>query len=811
MLVYLGLFLLSAASLTFEINLTRIFSVAQFYHFAFMVVSLALLGYGASGTMLSLLPRLKRRPGRRLLTGLGWGFALTTVGAYALTVHVPFDSFRIAHEWRHVVVLIAHYLALAIPFLCSGTAVGFLLATRPDRANRTYTANLVGSAFGCILAVIAPSWVGAEGVVLLSAGLGIAGALAFQAQAPEPEPRSAAHRPGPIRGVSRIVQGALLLLTVVAAVRTPSFLRIRLSPYKSLSYLLQYPDASLLFQQWNGFSRVDVVDSDSIRGLPGSGFQCSLQPPPQRGLTVDGDDLNCIHHVQPGFTNLPYTDCLLQALPHQLRPEAETLVLEPRGGSDVVTALAQSAKHVTVVEANRLIVDAVRAQGEWAGDLYDDDRVRVVVEQGRTYVQRADHQVDVLVLSLNAPHRTVTSGAYSLNEDYRYTIQSFVDYLAMLKPDGLMVVTRWLQVPPSESIRAFALAIESLEQIGAEPRASVVALRSYRQMMILVRRGPFTTTELRAIRTFGDARAFDLVYLPDLRPAEVNRHNVLPEPDYHRACVALLDADDRGAWYDEYPFDVEPPTDDSPFFGHFFKPEQARSVLAMVGHTWQPFGGAGYFVLLILFLIALVSAGVLILAPVAASRRRRGPLRATLIYFALLGLGYLSVEIPLMQRFILFLGSPAYAMATVLFSILLFSGVGSALSRRVSLRTVLVLLPVMVGAYAVVLPRLFDVGLAAPLRARLIMAAAALAPVGCLMGVPLPSGIAFLEQKAPGLISWAWAVNGATSVIASILAALLALSFGFSAVLAMGGVCYVGALFTAASLRPLPRSVSPSR
>jgi hypothetical protein len=822
MSVYVGLFLLSAASLAFEINLTRIFSVAQFYHFAFMVVSLALLGFGASGTFLSLFPRLKEGaqsrlgPGTGTLVWLSWGFSLTAVGSYVLTLYVPFDSFRIAHEWQQGGVLMLHYIALSTPFFCSGCAVGMLLAAWPARINRVYAANLTGSAAGCALAIAAPSLVGGEGAVLLCAALGIAGALAFQHHATLSTHRVArsAHRrkSGPTYHIQRIAHASIIPLLVLVALRTPAFLEIRLSPYKSLSYALQYPDAQVVFQRWNGFSRVDVVRSESIRGLPGSGFRCSAQPPPQLGLTVDGDDLNTINHVEPGFEDLPFSDCLLGALPYRLRPEAHALILEPRGGFDVVTALAQGAREVTVVEENPLIVQAVRGQGRWAGNLYEDPRVRaVVVEKGRAYARRTQEQYDLVVVSLNVPQRTVTSGAYSLNEDYRYTIQAFSDYLARLRPGGLLVVTRWIQIPPSESVRAFALAAEAVERAGGDPKASIVALRSYRQMLILVRRGTFTARELAATRAFAEPRAFDLVYLPDLRPDEVNRHNVLPEPDYHLACVGLLEAEDRDAWYDDYPFDVEPPTDDHPFFSHFFRWEQVDEVLAMAGHTWQPFGGAGYLVLLILLALAVIATGILILTPVAVLRRQGRPMGTTLVYFALLGLGFLFVEIPLMQQFILFLGHPAYAMATVLFALLLFSGLGSAISQRVPLGVPLVLLPVLVGVYALGLPRLFEVALAAPLWVRLIVAVVALAPPGFLMGIPLPRGMARLERQAPELIAWAWGVNGAVSVVTSILAALLALSSGFSAVLALGAACYAGALVTAANLLPPHSTEAPSQ
>ncbi len=815
MITYVGLFLLSAATLIFEVNLTRIFAVAQFYHFAFMIVSLALLGFGASGTFLALFPHIKQRDPARALTCLSWGFALAATGSYALTLYVPFDSFRIAQEWKQAAVLALHYVALAAPFFCSGAAVALLLATRPEHANRAYAANLTGSAAGCLLAVLLPSLAGGEGTVLISAALALLAALTFQSN----QTHNTQHETRNTKHVTRNTHPILILIFLLVALYLFPFLEIQISPYKSLSYALLYPDAKVTFRRWNGFSRVDVVESASIRSLPGSGFVCPGQPPPQLGLTVDGDSLNPITQVSPGFSALPgpgspsLSGCLLTALPYRLRPEARALVLEPRGGFDVLVALAEGARAVTAVEANPLIVEAVREQGAWAGELYDDPRVTVVVEEGRSYTRRACEHYDVVTLALTAPQRQVTSGAYSLAEDYAYTLQAFGDYVARLDPDGLLVVTRWLQVPPSEAIRAFALAVETVERTGGDPRESIVALRSYRQMLIMLRRGTFTGAELETIRTFAAARAFDLVYLPGIRPEEINRYNVLPEPDYYRACVGLLEAEDRAAWYRGYPFDVEPPDDGRPFFGHFFKWQQAPQVLAMAGHTWQPFGGAGYFVLLALLALAVAAAGVLILLPLAVRRRERvgrgKPLGATLGYFALLGLGYLCVEIPLLQQFILFLGHPAYALATVLFALLLFSGLGSLLSRRVPLGLALILLPLLVGVYAWGLPILFEATLAASLALRLLIAVAALAPPGLLMGMPFPKGLALLTQgereSAPNLIAWVWGVNGAVSVVASILAALLALSFGFSTVLAVGAVCYVGAWFTARAIPAHPR------
>lgn len=799
----LGLFLLSAAALAFEVNLTRIFSVAQFYHFAFMTVSLALLGFGASGTLLSLIPGLARRPVRTLVI-LSWGFALTAVGSYCLTLLVPFDSFRVALSPGQWGVLALHYLALSCPFLCAGGAVGLLLTLRPERVGRTYAANLAGSAAGCVLAVTAPTLVGAEGVVLLSAALAGLASISF-----------AVKRGG--RGVRFLaLQATLVLVVLFAAWRLPAFLELRLSPYKGLSYAFRYPDARLLLRGWNGFSRVDVVEATAIRSLPGQGFGCTGQPPPQRGLFVDGDDLSPITQVTDPADLRPLTDCLLSTLPYRLRPGARALVVEPRGGFDLLVALAEGAERVTAVEPNPLVVGAVQAQGPWAGELYDHPQVELFQEEGRAFLARSGPHYDVIHLSSPGTYRPITSGAYSLAEDQRHTVEGFVAALHRLDEGGLLVVVRWLQVPPSESLRAFALAVEAVERSGGDPDQSLVALRSYNQMLILARQGPFTDQELEQVRAFAASRFFDLVYAPGIQPEEVNRFNVLPAPDYYRAFVDLLEAEDRSAWLAAYPYDVAPPSDDRPFFGHFFRWRQVREVLAMAGHVWQPFGGAGYLVLLGLLGVATAAAGVLVLLPLAGLRSTQPALPrvrafARLSPFGLLGLAYLLVEIPLLQRFILFLGQPAYAMATVLGVLLLFSGLGSLLSARVPPGLGMGILIGLVLLCWAGLPLLSGSLLALSFPARLAVAVAGLAPLGTLMGMPFPRYLTLLQEEAPGLLPWAWGVNGALSVIASILAALVALSWGFGAVLALGALCYLGAWVTAAGIRSrLPDGARPS-
>ncbi len=789
------LFLLSAAALAFEINLTRLFSVAQFYHFAFMIVSIALLGTGASGSALAILPALLRGDPQRRLAQLALAAGASMLIGYLLTNWLPFDSFSILLDRRQIFILILNYLALAAPFFFSGMALGYMLTVFPASAGATYAVNLLGAAGGCAIALFMPAFLGGEGMVTLCAALAALAAAA------------AAVRALPVISMPNLGAAALLLVALIdLSLRLASgsgiaALELRISPYKSLSYALQYPGAEVIYRRWNAFSRVDVVRSGSIHSVPGLSYRYLQPPPAMDGLLVDGDDMNPLPQT---MSDAAFTAYLPNAVVFQLRPQADALILGPRGGLDILTALSLSSGRVTAVEANPLVTAAA--------PVYNQPRVELRVESERSFLQRSQTKYDVVVLSLTSSYHPVQSGAYTLAEDYRCTLESFQAILKHLEPDGLLVAMRWLQDPPSEDLRLFALAKTVVESMGGNPRLQLAAFRGYNTAAVVVKNTPFTAEERIVIRDFAASRAFDLTYLPGIRAEETNRYNILAQSIYYQTYLRLLGASTDQAFYTEYEYDVRPPSDDRPFFGHYFKWAQAPQIVAQFGKTWQPFGGAGYFVVLALLLLALLLACALILAPVLLWRRaHRGTLPAkspfllrNLAYFGLLGLAFLFVEIPLLQRFILYLDQPAYAITAVLFSLLFFSGLGSRSSGRLPLPIVLAILVVLILVAPLLLPALFGATLGWPLAARLAVTALALSPLGFLMGVPFPSGLRLLaraspeggEGETPSDIPWIWAVNGAASVISPILAALLALSIGFSAVLRIGALCYLGALIT---------------
>lgn len=810
MRIYAGITLLSAAMLLLQLALLRIFAVQQFYHFAFMAVSLALLGNGAAGSLLS----LRGRPFAP--TGLCLAFGATTVAAYLTINYLPFDSFSIAWDRRQVFYLALYFLAVAVPFLCAGLLIGGeLMAAGSGGAgsHRIYGANLIGSALGSVGSLLALAQLGGEGTVLLAMVLGAAAGLCFVGVR-EWEFAADTDRvsiPTGRQHATTIALIATALAGLGALLRPPAFLAQQLSPYKTLSVLTQTLDARHTLTTWDATARVDVVESSTIHILPGLSLMSPVGAPPQVGLMLDGDNLIPITGLSPDSEE---ATLLAGALPgsvaYHLRPRARTLVIEAGTGMDVLLALASGAEQVTAVEDNALVIAAVRDQyGEFTHGLYRDPRVRVVHQAGRVFVrQPGQERYQVITVALTDPHRPVTSGAYALTENYLYTVEAFVDTLNALDEEGLLVVTRWLQTPPSECARTFGMLAAALAATGRDPATHLIAFRTLRTITILAGLRPFSAAEIETVRDFLRQRNFDAVYFVGIQPDEVNRYNVLAEPAYYNLFTALLADPERT--YAGYYFDIRPPTDNRPFFFHFFRWRQTPEIWAQLGMAWQPFGGSGFFVLVALLLLVTVSAAVLIVGPLLLRRRvvavtQLAPLPLwrlrVFLYFAALGLAFLLVEIPLAQRFILVFGQPVTALAVVIFTLLLFSGLGSLSMRRWSLRTGLALLVFAIALYPLLLGPVSDLALRWPEWGRAALAILVMAPLGYLMGLPFASGLRLVEQHDPALVPWAWAINGSFSVISSVLAVMVALTWGFAAVLWLGAAAYAVALlaFGAAS------------
>jgi hypothetical protein len=576
---------------------------------------------------------------------------------------------------------------------------------------------------------------------------------------------------------------------------------VTVSRYKGLPYALRIPDAEKLFGAWNAISRLDVVAGASTRIMPGLSYTYPGNPPPQLGLAIDADALQPITLVDPNeFTGADY---LPEAIAFQVRPNAKVLVLESGGGLGVMQALAGGASQVTAVVKNPLVLDAI-SKTALEQDVYSYQRVDAQVESSRVILGSDTDRYDLIYLPLKDPYRPVASGAYSLSENFTLTVESFADMVSQLSADGVLIVTRWIQTPPSEALRLFATAIEALEKLGIDnPEDKIVAFRGIQTMTFLIRRDDWNEEQLGQVREFINDRRFDIVWAPDITSEEVNRFNKLEEPVYFQAFGELIIAQPRQDFYSSYPYSIRPATDDSPFFFHFFKWEQTPEIFATFGRVWQPFGGSGYFVLLALLILVILLSLLLIILPLVIQHQRSEKREEAktahrvshwriLVYFGSIGIAFLFLEIPLIQKSILSMEHPSYAFTLVVLSLLIFSSIGSVFARKLwnVRRWVLLILFALSIITPLWMSLIQENTLGWTLILRSLVLGLSLAPMGILMGVPFPLGLTWLEGTGSRLVPWAWAVNGCASVVAAVLAAILVLSTSFSIVLMLGAMFY---------------------
>ena len=770
--------MISAASLVYEITLTRLFAVQQFHHFAFVVISIATMGFAASGVILSI---RDEQPAMHLPA---LGFSAVVLLAYLTINSLPFDSYSLAWDRRQWWILILYFVVSGLPFLAAGWTVGLALNSAGEDAFRPYAANLIGSALGCPLALLALQSLGGEGAIGLVICMGLLTAALLA-------PR--------MRTVIAILP--LSLIVMVAFSLPLKAFELVLSPYKPLHIASLAKRAHHTLSRWGATSRIDVLESPGIHTYPGLSLNLSTQLPPQVGIFVDGEGPLPITQAAP---DQPVASEIAVRMPasiaYTLRPVNEALILDWGASAPALYALSISPADVWLPKAEPILIETLKNLNSDAnGWILDRQDLHLMNKHARGALARRDCRFDVIEYALSDSYHPVTSGAFSLKVDYLLTVESFMDAWRCLDQDGLLVITRWIGTPPAESARAWTTLLSALRSAGvAKLDEHVAAFRGMRTVTMIATPHAFSGVELRALRAFLDRNAFDVIILPDLKADELNRYNRLPEPVYHNLFMAALKTPETAIA--GHTLRLDPPVDDKPFFFHFFRWSQTSEIFTSLGLYWQPFGGSGYFVLIVLMGLMVALALLLVVGSLLFRTRLPGSNRPEiqfLLFFASLGIGYLAIEIALIQQFSLLLDYPAYSLAGVLFILLLGSGFGSWLSPRIATNSAMLALLGYLGLVILAVPNIIHALLPAPGLARWLALALLLAPLGILMGVPFAAGLRRLERSNPGWIPWAWAVNGAFSGISGVAATMIALDLGFQATLISGLLAYALAAMVA--------------
>ena len=796
--IFFILFLCSFSSLGYEITLTRIFSISLSYHFAFMIISIAMLGIGASGTLLSLYPKLKNPSLIGIYSGLvGLGISVS----YLLSNQIPFDPVKLHWSRLQLFYIALTYLFLSLPFLFTGLTVATAFSSFSAKSGLFYGADLLGAGMGSIGVLSLMTVIGPHQVVFMLSSVALWASL-FS-----------------LTRKWAVASSILILINLSILILHPSFSQPRMSPYKGLRVALKYPGAEHLRTYDSPFSRIDLFKSPAVRFAPGLSLRYLEKLPRQIGLSIDGADINAITEAEDR-TSLDFLSYLPSALPYTLGRNEEILIIDPKGGLQVLVAEYYQSKKIDKIESNPLLIKIIKKDlDQFSGQIYSRNTASGL---GRWRLRSKGKEFDLIDLSLMG---TVPSGTFGISEDYRFTVEAFREYIHHLKPEGILSVSLFILPPPRMELRLLHTMITALEENGVKKgEKQIAAIRSWGSICLLLKRSPFTLGEIEAIKRFARDRRFDLIYTPGIREAETNIYVRIASNAYFDTFQNILSPEIRPRFIRDYLFDVRPVRDDNPFFHYYLKLGKTQAIYNAMGKKWQFFIEEGYL-LPAVFIQVLFLTLVLVLLPVVVRRNpkmtdtvevtKKDALKLnlnlnlfSLSYFAFLALGFMFVEIPLIQKMILSLENPPYAVATVLTSILISSGVGSLWSYKIpdlGRTPVPLVISIMILIYSLVLP--FFANLISPFSMPLKIPSVFLffLPLGLLMGVPFPTGVKRLGTRDPSLIPWAWAINGCLSVLAPLLAVMLAMTTGFKIVLWAGSGAYLLAFLTSFSL-PLQSS-----
>jgi hypothetical protein len=764
-----GIALASFAALLLELALTRLFSVVLFYHFAFLAISIALLGLGAGGVFAHLWKqRLETRSTRNLAAGCSLLNAVVIVTVLVIVLHVPVSlDLTTANFFRLSLI----YLCSSVPFFLTGLQFSVIFAREPSRISRLYGADLIGGAIACLVVVPLLNWIGAPNAILVAA---LVSAVASVVWTPSLSWRNRAVWISAALAVLIIANSSTHLIDVVweKGIRRKN----------------------VEFARWNAISRVEVDRNDD-----GS-----------RVIVIDADANTYIMNADPAhWVGSEWQQNLMGAAPgvvNTLRPHGDYAIIGPGGGVDVVRAIANGSPSVTGIEINPIIATTIMRDryADFAYHLYQRPDVHMHISDGRSFIRDATNNFDVVQMTLVDTWASTAAGAFALSENSLYTTEAFREYFEHLKPDGIIAVTRWEFEQPREALRVVSVAMQALHELGEADASRHFLVVSEGELnedgipvTVLAKKSAFTPDEEAAVqRHLGTYPELTLLYSPS---------HTTPN-----AFTELIKSNAPISFSRQYAYNVAPVTDNAPFFFFTLKPSQIwRSMRGTDAMDWKV--NLGVAVLFMLLLISVLAVFAFLIVPLifqsqtlqtrTVQNEAAGRPAGALLYFVAIGLGYILVEVTFIQRFVLFLGHPTYALTVVVFLMLLSSGAGSIGSKYCIVRPTRLWLPLAIiisaiAVYVAILPSLLSHGIGLPFAVKIMISALMLVPLGFVMGMPFPAGLSALAaHRGPSgdsnSIEWAWAMNAASSVLGSVLAIIIAIQFGLNATLTCGALAYL--------------------
>jgi hypothetical protein len=780
--------LISCASLGYQLLLLRYFSLMYWDHFAHLIISMALLGFGVSGTLLAVLQHRLLPCFHRAFALSALLFVLSLLTTVSLAGRIGFNPLEVIWDADQLVRLAAVFILATLPFFCAGLCISMTMRWKTAAVARIYQADLSGAACGALLIMALLVVLTPQNGVRVLALIGLAAAVLVRGEG---------------RGYkyTELTAVALLILFWPAQWLVPV-----MSPFKGLSQALQIPGTHKAAEIRSPSGEFTALTSSTIpfRWAPGLSLLAPQTPSEQVVLFHGGHPAGMILRGSGGPAAMDFMRWTPMALPYALLDRPRVLIVGAGGGGDVWHALLEKAASVDAVEPRPELTNLVaRPLDAFAGGLYNRDTVRLHRGDVRGFLAATTEPYDLIQISPFGTAVPPSTGGHALEAQYLYTVEGLHLALTRLSAQGLLAITLTLDLPPRSTAKMLATVDQALKRLDRirDPSQHLAVIRTWNTVTIAASRSPLSPNQGAAVRSFCRSRAFDLVWLPDITAGEVNRINVLERPYLYEAAVEIW----QGSGYlRSHSFNLTPATDDRPWFSHFFRwrsfadlwAQRATGSASML--EWE-------YLLLWMSLAVTLTLSLLAIAwplkSLSRAQRRPGQGRGNnlirFVYFAALGLAFFFLEIAFIQQFMLFLSHPMMALAVVVPSFLFFAGCGSGYGQQFAERTAAfpwtwgrerpVLLAtggiIFVAAlYLWLLPLVFRAGAAWPDPLRILASMLLIGGLAFWMGMPFPLGLKRLGHHRPDFIPFAWGINGCFSVISTIAATILALHAGFRVV-----------------------------
>lgn len=801
----------------------RTFSVGSWSNFGATVISIALLGFGLAGTIVTFIQKRIRLAPNRWLANLSLAFMPAMAIAHVLAQLVPFNPIMIASDWTQILWIGAYYLIYSVPFFVGAVFINVAFVAMSSRIHTLYFWNMTGSGLGGFFILAAMYVFPPDQIILPLIVVSFLTCLLCYFRYSSLEHRFWVDPKQLALGIASLLLSVGLILGAG---------QIKVSEFKGVSYARKFPDARLDYHSYSPLGEMHVYSSSYFHFAPGLSDAAALnleQMPKNafKGLYVNGGGPIGIMRELEGAEE-DYIDYLPMSAAYLLSQNPSVLLVKLGGGISAFTALYHGAQKVNILESNSDLIHLLGSVPEFVAyndNLLQDPRLSITHGEPRAYAASTEERFDLVEISLIDSVGLSQAGGYSVDENYTYTVEAFGDYMSCLKPSGVLSITVWNKLSPPRNVpKLLTTIVQSLRDQGVKNPQNRIFLFDLllSTASVLIKNSDFTADEIAILRQYARKMSFAVSYYPGMperdrnfdamldkytaqykpSPAEPNNAaasdvNLLPDDLYHFSLRWLLSGRAEEL-YERYVFDVRPATDNRPYYTAYLKPANIGIFLDQIGEVSEEWG---YLLLIGTLLVSVFFGVIIILIPVFGRwrdlfRGRRGTI-GIIVYYACLGMGYMLVEIFLIQRLVFFLGDPIFSVSIVITSMLIISALGSLFAQRFAANRARIVRIAAGGVaaglvfYALGLTPLINVFIGAPLVLKGLAAVLFIAPAAFFMGMPFPSGLASLEKKRSRLLPWALGMNGALSVTGSVVAKLVSISSGFLVVLGLALLIYV--------------------